>query len=79
MQMSLKKAVDTLSAAGSLLDKLIGEKASWKMQVHKDSHVLPGLPACANLTGVTFVTYAPAENVISQLFRNIAAHAPRWA
>jgi hypothetical protein len=61
MQMGLKKAVDTLSAAESLLEKLGGEKASWESQVHENSRALQRLPACAALAAA-FVTYAPAES-----------------
>jgi dynein heavy chain 2, cytosolic len=61
MQMGLKKAMDTLSAAESLLGKLAGEKANWESQACENSQALQSLPGCSALAAA-FVTYAPAES-----------------
>jgi hypothetical protein len=60
VQVGLKAAEDTLAAAGRLLSKLTGEKASWTAQAAENARALTTLPACS-AAAAAFVTYAASE------------------
>lgn len=74
MQVGLKAAEDTLSAASTLLHKLQGEKDSWTQQAATHNADLAALPACAAVAAAT-VVYAAAESEASRaaLARGFAA------
>ena len=61
LQVGLKKAEDTLSAASKLLSKLADEKASWTCQVSEKSASLATLPA-RSAVAAALVVYAAGES-----------------
>jgi hypothetical protein len=70
VQIGLKKAESTLSAASSLLSKLSGEKASWQQQADLLSQGLTTTPAMSVVAAACIVYAASVpENVRTELVR----------